>query len=150
MSQNSHTSDTPSTERIHVVDVVAADEHGNILVISRLWEPFENHWALPGGHIEDGEEHEAAARREFREETGINLDGEPLTLVGVYDTPGRDPRGPYVSTVYAVKLSGQPTPKAADDAKDARWFAPYTLQDPATAVAFDHRQIVADVAAWLA
>jgi 8-oxo-dGTP diphosphatase len=142
--------DTKDTDRIHVVDVVAVDAHGNVLMISRVWEPFQDHWAIPGGHVEDGEELEAAARREFKEETSIDLDGHALTLVGVYDAPGRDPRGPYVSSVYVVQLPGQPIPKAADDAKDARWFTPAEVLDPATPVAFDHRRIITDALARLA
>lgn len=145
-----HTHANADAERIDVVDVIAVDENGNVLMISRLWEPFEGHWAIPGGHVENGEDLEAAARREFLEETTISLDGYTLTLVGEYDAPGRDPRGPYVSTAYVVQLPGQPTAKAADDAKDARWFAPDALQDPATPVAFDHRQVVADALAALA
>lgn len=43
---------------------------------------FAGHWSVPGGHIEDGETAEQAARREAREETGRNYKGE---LRQIYD-----------------------------------------------------------------
>lgn len=41
----------------------------------------EGAWSIPKGLIEDGEDHLAAARREFAEETSLRVDGDfhPLT-----------------------------------------------------------------------
>jgi 8-oxo-dGTP pyrophosphatase MutT (NUDIX family) len=33
-------------------------------------------WSMPGGHVEEGEDPELAARRELAEETGLTVDGE--------------------------------------------------------------------------
>lgn len=46
----------------------------------------EGAWSIPKGEIDDGEDPESAARREFLEETGIALDGELIAL-GVFPQP---------------------------------------------------------------
>lgn len=40
----------------------------------RAWYP--DVWDFPGGHLEDGETHQAALTRELREELGIESEGE--------------------------------------------------------------------------
>lgn len=44
-------------------------------------------WSIPKGEIEPGEEPEAAARREFAEETGVAIDG-PLRPLGALRQKG--------------------------------------------------------------
>ena len=57
-----------------------------VVLIERHFAPLG--WALPGGFVEVGETVEAAAVREAREETG--LDVELVELLGVYSDPARD------------------------------------------------------------
>lgn len=121
---------------------VAADlvivRDGEVLLIRRRYEPFEDQWCLPGGHVEAGEQVRAAARREAREETGFDVDIDGL--VGVYDAPGRDPRGPVISIVFRASVAdGRLDPDT--DAADAQWFPLDELPD----LGFDHDQILADV-----
>ncbi|MEV4317101.1 NUDIX hydrolase [Actinocrispum sp. NPDC049592] len=112
-----------------------------VLLIERGWEPFAGCWALPGGYLDPGETSEQAARRELAEET--HLTPPPaLALVGVYDTPGRDPRGQVISTAYTALLDHLPTPQAGDDARAAAWVpVPIALDRP---LAFDHARILTD------
>ncbi len=53
--------------------VVIFDEEGRVLILLRpknmKWAPGK--WALPGGHIEEGETPMMAAVREVREETTL-------------------------------------------------------------------------------
>lgn len=130
-------------DTVHTADVAAiATMHGHdyVLTVRRLYPPYAGYWALPGGHIDQGETPLFAAARELGEETGLPLAPASLVHVGTYDTPGRDPRGPYVTTAYTTWLDHCPTVHAADDAADARWLA---VADSAT-LAFDHAAIVAD------
>ena len=64
-----------------------------IVLIRRENPPFQGCYALPGGFVEMGERVEEAAKREAREETGLDID--LLEMVGVYSDPARDPRNEH-------------------------------------------------------
>lgn len=106
-----------------------------VLLIQRRNPP--QGWALPGGFVDRGERVEAAALREAREETGLEVALE--ALLGCYSDPARDPRGHTVSAVYVATARGEP--RAGDDARDARWVDP---ADPGVPLAFDHALILGD------
>ena len=56
---------------------------GQILLVRRGdGGDFPGHWTVPGGHLEEGETAEAAARREALEETGFDYKGP---LAALYD-----------------------------------------------------------------
>lgn len=127
-----------------VVLLAGHDGELHVLLIQRGHPPFEGHFALPGGHVDPGEYAEDAARRELAEETGIQA--ASLDLVGVYDKPGRDPRGAYSTTAYVGLLDHAAEPTAGDDADVAGWF-PLSTALSVMDLAFDHDQILADAAA---
>src|SRR5699024_6264243 len=96
-----------TTSTIHTADVVAlatVQHVEHVLLVRRAHAPYAGYWALPGGHVDPGETPVEAAVRELDEETGLQLAPGVLSFVGVYDTPGRDPRGTYASSAYAVRL----------------------------------------------
>ncbi|HEV7936754.1 MAG TPA: NUDIX hydrolase [Solirubrobacteraceae bacterium] len=126
---------------VDVVVLAGAAMSRRVLLVRRGNPPFRDSWALPGGFVEQGEEVARAAPRELAEETGLQL--EELELLGVYDTPGRDPRGWTVSVVYLARIQVEVPVAGADDASDARWFATDSLPEPA----FDHAVILADALA---
>ncbi len=116
-------------------DVIIEIAGAGIVLVERRFPPPG--WAIPGGFIEVGESAETAAVREAREETGLEV--TLVDLLGVYSDPRRDPRRHTISTVYVGHATG--TPRASDDAADARIFTETTLPQP---LAFDHTRILTD------
>lgn len=99
-------------------------------------------WALPGGFVDPEETSFQTATRELQEETGVSQ--LHLKHFGVYDTPGRDPRGWIISNAhYAIvpehRLSGR---RANDDADEVELFS---IQEALQLdLAFDHLKIIQD------
>ena len=123
------------------VDIVIHAAGLGIVLVERKNPPPG--WALPGGFVDYGESCEAAAVREAREETGLDV---VLTgLVGVYSDPARDPRGHTMSVVYSAQALDTGRLKAGDDAGKARFYA----LDDLPPLAFDHGRIVQDFIAGL-
>ncbi|MGW7521212.1 NUDIX domain-containing protein [Streptomyces sp. NPDC054796] len=125
----------------YTADVLATTPDGRILLIERGWDPYAGCWALPGGHVDAGETSRSAAARELFEETGLRIDAARLRQVGVFDAPGRDPRGRYITVAYSTRVPVCIQVKAGDDAKEARWWPLDSLPD----LAFDHADIIAAV-----
>lgn len=120
-------------------DVFIYDADFNFILIKRKNDPYKNCWALPGGFVEYGESVEAAAIREAKEET--NIDVELEELVNVYSNPDRDPRRHTVTVAYTAK--GDFTTKKADsDAKDIGIFNADEVDK--YHLAFDHAIIIKD------
>lgn len=119
------------------VDVLVYHPARGVLLIERKNPPAG--WALPGGFVDEGETVEAAAVRETREETGLEV--ALLQLLGVYSDPARDPRKHTMSTVFLGQAHDLDALAAGDDAGRAAFFPLEALPE---AVAFDHRRILED------
>lgn len=117
------------------VDIIIEVSGGGVVLIERKNPPHG--WALPGGFVDYGESLEAAAVREAKEETC--LDVRLVEQFYTYSDPRRDPRHHTISTVFIATADG--IPRGADDAKTAAAFEENQLPAP---LVFDHGQIVAD------
>ncbi len=109
-----------------------------VLLVQRKNDPFQGQWALPGGFLEEGETLEDGAKRELKEETGVEVDS--MEQVRAFGKPGRDPRGPTVTIAFLSRIYCEEDLKPADDAKDARWVEVDKLPD--MELAFDHDEII--------
>ena len=124
---------TPYKNPIPTVDIIIVIDD-RIVLIERKNPPHG--WALPGGFVDYGESYEDAARREAKEETGLDI--KELSQFHTYSDPDRDPRFHTASTVYTAQATGMP--KAGDDAGRAELFS----QDNLPELAFDHQRILDD------
>jgi 8-oxo-dGTP diphosphatase len=97
------------------VGVVVVFE-GSILLVQRGREPGKGLWAVPGGKVRRGETMRDAARRETREETGLDVIVGEVVWVGEHI----DDEHHLVLVDFAASVTGGLL-GAADDADDVRW-----------------------------
>ena len=114
-----------------------------VLLIERDDDPFKQAWALPGGFKRPDETLDEAARRELREETGVDAPRR-LTQFGAYGDPARDPRGNIVTVGYLAVTAEVGAIMAGTDASDARLWPVAEALDGDVELAFDHATILAD------
>lgn len=68
-----------------LLERVGRDGEPSLLLLRRAVQPGLGAWDLPAGYLDPGESFEQAARREAREESGIEV--ELVELAGVYHSP---------------------------------------------------------------
>ena len=93
------------------------ERDGRVLLARRGREPRQGYWDLPGGFLHENEAPEDGLRREFREETGLEI--EPVELLRI-DIEPYDSR--YVFSVSGSCDLATGEPAAADDVAELRWF----------------------------
>lgn len=120
-----------------VIFGITDDGERRLLLVQRGRDPFAGMWAFPGGFLEENETLEQCARRELKEETGLDspVRFEELKSFSAVD---RDPRGRTITVAFLAEVPLAQV-KGGDDAADARWFH----LDEIPPLAFDHADILA-------
>ncbi len=91
---------------------------GKVLLGKRNKEPGKNTWSLPGGKLEFGETFEACAKREVKEETGLDIDD--LEFISLSND--RFENQHCVTLGFkAGKFFGEPANRE-EEIKDWKWF----------------------------
>ncbi len=117
----------PAQPVVGVGAVVVRD--GRALIVKRAHEPRKGEWSLPGGMLDLGESLVDAARREVKEETG--LDVHPGPIIETFDRVHRDPDGRiryHFVIVDFVCESPQGDPVAGSDAEAVAWVTADELE----------------------
>jgi 8-oxo-dGTP diphosphatase len=100
-------------------------------------------WAIPGGFKRPSETLDEAAKRELREETGVDA-ASLLAQFGAYGDPERDPRMNVVTIGYLAVLRDVGSIVAGSDALAAALVPVSDVLNEKIDLAFDHLQIVRD------
>ena len=92
---------------------------GRVLLTRRAIEPSRGLWTFPGGYVDWGEDVREAARRETREEVGLDLDLDGL--LGVYSYRG----APVVIVVFRARVpEGAEAVANASEVLETAYFHP--------------------------
>jgi 8-oxo-dGTP diphosphatase len=157
---------------VDLVILTVLDNDLKVLLVQRNEHPFKGRWALPGGFVrvsddrkDQGEDLDAAARRELEEETGLSKETAGdffLEQVKTFGRPGRDPRMRVISVAYYALVDRGRFEGALDGAslRVARVDVPWegetggavdvhvddpragALASPLATLAFDHADIL--------
>lgn len=121
------------------------DKPDIILLTKRSVHPFQGHWCLPGGHINDYETAEEAVVREVMEETGLHF----ISPVFLYFFNELFPQHQFHAVALAFYGTGRGNAELMpDEVEEIAWFS---LEDAlALPLAFNHLQILQRYAQHLA
>jgi ADP-ribose pyrophosphatase YjhB (NUDIX family) len=100
-------------------------KNNKILLVRRGHPPGQDKWSIPGGALEPGEKLVEAAKRELREETG--LDAEAIGVLWILNNIVYDKKGRTLYHYLIADLLFDPETirgelKPGGDAVDAKWF----------------------------
>lgn len=125
---------------------VLCERDGRLLLMRRAGTGFfDGLYSLPGGHVEPGESVRMAARRELREETGLEVELDALQLLGVVHRLSDTNRIDFF--VRAGRFAGEPRIVEPDKCDRLEWHAPLLL--PAETVPYVRAALEAGEPPWV-
>ncbi len=105
---------------------VIVNDQGQILLGKRAGEPMKDHWDVIGGFLEPGEDPEAGAIREAKEETGYNV--KITSYLGIFTDLYSEEKIPTLNIAYLAKIIDG-TEKPQDDIAELKWFDPSKIPE---------------------
>lgn len=125
---------------------VLCEREGMVLLMRRAGTGFfDGLYSLPGGHVEPGESVRRAARRELREETGLEVTEAELQLIGAVHRLSDTNRIDFF--VRAEHFLGTPRILEPDKCDRLEWFDRRAL--PEALVGYVRAALAAGEAPWL-
>lgn len=107
--------------------VIVARPDGAVLLVRHSYGSRD--WCLPGGGLGQGEQPEACARRELREELGLS----PPAMTAVATLAETISGSPHTAHLFHC-ISDQPPRIDAREIVEARFFDPAALPEPLSAI----------------
>jgi ADP-ribose pyrophosphatase YjhB (NUDIX family) len=121
--------------------VIAQDSEGRVLLVRRAKDPARGLLGVPGGFVDVGENAEESARREAREETGVEV--ESLRFLGSWPNlyAWRGVAYPVVDIYFTARACGGQAVSARHEVDEVLWLRldeidPELLAFPTTRAAF--------------
>lgn len=114
------------------------EEQLKVLLVQRASHPELGKWGLPGGFVNQAQDHslEASARRSVAAKT--NVEPPYLEQVCTLGSPERDPRGWSTAVVYSALMPHCASTPFVESVANTQWQPVNQLAQ--LEIAFDHRQ----------
>ena len=119
------------------------DDEGKILLMKRSQssKAHAGKWGLVGGFIDPNETGEEGAKREAKEEIGVDIDVQKF-IGRFYNTP-HPTKGIIIALPFYSKIiAGTPYCAQPEECSGVKWFIPEEIRQ--MELAYDHKQILTD------
>lgn len=90
---------------------------------------MDNMWSLPGGHVEQGEHLLHTVIREAREELGITVTEDAISLLGIHHMLRNDGNEGLNLYYKITAWTGEPANMEPERSGGLEWFSPGNLPD---------------------
>ena len=122
------------TKRFDGGVTVVAKKDGKFVLVKHTPESWENYycyWSFPGGRVKPGEDFEEAAVREFKEETGLNVEIRGLISANehVITSAQGDQSVFYAAIFEGSVVGGKMKPENPDEISEIKLFEEVRAED---------------------